>query len=187
MASSQIEIVNYALAELGADLITSMSDPVKAASLATAMWPICTEAVMRAYPWNCLIDRADLTPDAQAPLGDDWSTSFALPPLCLRVLRTDITDDEYVVEGRKLLANTNTVKIKYLKKVTDVTLWDSLFVHAVTARMAQALAYPLTQSQSLKDTMGEAYKTRVREARSIDAQEGKLDTLQADEWLESRV
>lgn len=185
MASSQIEIVNYALAELGADLITSMSDPVKAAVLASAMWPICTEAVMRSYPWNCLIKRASLTPDAQVPL-DEWEVQFTLPPTCLRVLRTDLTDDQYVVEGRKLLADSNTVKIKYLDNVSDVTLWDPLFVHAVTARLAQALAYPLVQSQSLKDTMGEAYRSRVREARSIDAQEGKLDLLEADDWLESR-
>lgn len=186
MASSQLEIVNYALGELGAELITSLDDPVKAATLAKAMWPIVYESVARAYPWNCLKKRKSLSPDSTAPDGDEWTTAFSLPPTCLRVLSADIDRSEYAIEGRKLLANTNVVTIQYLDKTDDVTLWDSLFSHAVASRLAQALAYPLIQSQSLKDSMGEAYRSRVREARSIDAQEGRLAELDASEWLEAR-
>lgn len=187
MASSQLEIVNYALGELGADLITSMTDPVKSATLATAMWPIVFESVARAYPWNCLIKRQALSPDASAPAGDDWTTSFTLPPTCLRVLSADLPRTEYDIEGRKLMANTNVVTIRFIERVEDVTLWDSMFSHAVASRLAQALAYPLTQSQSLKDSMGEAYRSRVREARSIDAQEGRYLQTETEEWLEARV
>jgi hypothetical protein len=185
MASSQTEVLNLALTELGADLITSIDDPTKAALLAKANWLIILDAVSRAYPWNCLIARKILAPDSVKPI-DEWEYQFTLPPTCLRVLSTDLPKEEWVIEGRCLLANTNVVRLKYIERVTDVTKWDGMFTLAYAARLASLLAYPLVQSTTLKDLMGEAYRTRVREARTIDAQEGQQQQLDESEWIEAR-
>lgn len=187
MASSQTEVANIALTELGTDLIVSLEDAVKAAILIKTNWNNLLDAVTRAYPWNFARTRKTLSPDATAPEGDDWTYQFTLPPESLRVLKTDLTDEQWVIEGRKLLCNTDTVTIQYLQRVDDVTRWDACFVQAYAARLAHLLAYPLVQSAALKDSMWTTYKQKLSEARSIDAQEGRLDEVEANLWIESRA
>jgi hypothetical protein len=189
VASSQTEVVNIALTELGADLIVSLNDPVKAAILAKTNWDSLLRSVIRAYPWNFAIGRQTLSPDATAPvdLNGDWTYQFTLPPESIRVLSTDLSRDDWVIEGRKLLCNTDTITIRFLQAVDDVTQWDDCFTQAFAARLGHLLAYPLVQSAALKDSMWTTYKQKLSEARSIDAQEGRLEMLTADEWTESRV
>lgn len=187
MATSKTEVVNIALTELGAKLITSLDDQVKAATLAKANWNTLLDAVIRAYPWNFAKTRKVLSPDGTSPAGGDWSYQFTLPPTCLRVLDTDLDGDDWIIEGRKLLCNSDTVTISYLQREEDLSIWDALFTQAFAARLAHLLAYPIVQSAALKDSMWNTYKLKLSEARSVDAQEGRLEEVQADAWIEARV
>ncbi len=197
MASSITEIANLALTYIGADLITSLDDPQKSAILIKQNWPICRDAVLRAYPWNCAVKRDVLAPLADQP-AYGWSYSFLLPPDCLRTLglesgwsasgaRTSrFTAEPFTIEGRKLQCNSNIVKIKYIARVEDPNEYDALLSQALAAYLAHLLAMPIVQSNSLKEQMWEQYKLAVREARSVDAQENSLQMVEATDWLESR-
>lgn len=176
-----------ALAELGSDLISSLSDQTKNATLASAAWVPVVKAVLRAYPWNCAKARKTLAPEGTTPTGDTWTYQFVLPPTCLRVLSVDTPDDAWTVEGRRVLTNTDNIHIEYIDYIEDVSKWDDLLAAAVSARLGHMLAYALTQSQSMKDNMWESYKMKVREARSVDAQENGRSEVQADEWLLERA
>jgi hypothetical protein len=70
MATSDIDIVNRALTMLGVDPINSLSDSTKAASTANRLFNDTRAAVFRGHPWNCLIKRASLPQEAQAPILD---------------------------------------------------------------------------------------------------------------------
>lgn len=184
MASSITEIANLALTYIGADLITSLDDPQKSAILIKQNWPICRDAVLRAYPWNCAVKRDVLAPLADQP-AYGWSYSFLLPPDCLRTLGLE-SDEPFTIEGRKLQCNSNVVKIKYIARVEDPNEYDALLSQALAAYLAHLLAMPIVQSNSLKEQMWEQYKLAVREARSVDAQENSLQMVEATDWLEAR-
>lgn len=187
MASSQTEVVNIALTILGADLITSIDDPVKSAILASANWNTLLDATIRAYPWNFAIKNQVLSPESATPVDSEWTYQFTLPPECLRVLKTDLTDQDWVVEGRNLYANSDTVKLKFLQRVDDTNVWDACFTQAFAVRMAHLLSYPIVQSGALKQNLWEDYRRILGEARTIDAQEGRLTQVEADAWVESRL
>lgn len=186
MASSVVELVNNALVELGEpNLITSIDEATRAAVLAKQKYPSVRDAVLRAYPWNCAVKRQALAPEAETPVYG-WTYKFRLPSDCLRVLGFELSDDEFAVEGRFVVADTNVLKMKFIQQVTDVTQFDALLCEAISSRLAHSLAYAITQSASMREACWENYKAKLREARSIDAQESMPQSTEASEWVEAR-
>jgi hypothetical protein len=78
------------------------------------------------------------------------------------------------------------MNIKYTALITDVTLYDTLLIDTLSARIAADLAQPLLQSTSAMEQMWQMYELKLREAKFVDAQEQAQDVLDADYWLDSR-
>ena len=183
---SEVDISSSALTKLGAAPITSFDDGTDRANLCRDYYPNVRDAVLRAYPWNCAVQRIALALDASAPLfGYDYK--FALPtiPYCLRVLETE-DDVEYKIEGRFLLCDETSINIKFIARITDPGLFDSLLVEAIQARLAAELAYPITGSPTLAVEMWKLYAEKLREARGIDGQEGEADYWESNALIEVR-
>lgn len=182
MADSVVDICNQALYLLGANAITALDDNTKVANLCNLLWPEVRDAVLSDHPWNCCIIRDELSRDTTDP-EYEYSYRYALPtdPYCLRVISTDM--DDYVdsdgqaaypweIEGRYLLIDTTTVKIKYISRVTDVTKYPPKLVTALAAKLASELAFPITKNMNLQNQMENLYQRKLQEAKIIDAQEG---------------
>jgi hypothetical protein len=185
MATSLVEIANLALTYIGADLITSLDDPIKSAVLIKQNWPSARDAVLRAYPWNCAIKRRTLAPLTEKP-DNEWTYQFNLPADCLRLLKVN-DDVPFTVEGRHVMADDSVLKISYIRRVEDPGEFDPLLVQALAAYLGHMLAMALVQSSSLKDQMFNQYRLYCREARSIDAQESYGEAVTATEWNDSRI
>ena len=185
MATSVVEIANLALTYLGAELVVSLDDPHKSARLLKQTWPTCRDAVLRAALWNC-VTREAVLPPTSAPAETGWSHASLLPADCLRVIRL-LRDEPFVVRQRMLMSHANPAIIQYIAAVEDVSVYDALLVQALAAYWAHALCLPLTQSNSLKEHMWEQYRLFVREARSVDAQEGSLQLIEASDWVAARI
>lgn len=183
---SIVSICSNALTKLGAEPITSFDDNSNRSKLCQAYYPNVRDAVLRAYPWNCAVLRASLARDAAAPTYG-YSYRFALPvdPYCLRVLEVE-DDVEHRIEGRYLLSDESSVKIKYIARVTDPGLFDALLSEAIECRMAAELAYPITRSPSLIQAMWGLYAEKLREARGIDGQEGTVSYWESNALIEVR-
>jgi hypothetical protein len=194
MAVSEVSICNGALDLLGSDPIASFDDGSKAANLCSRRYSVVRDACLRAYPWNCAIRRTGLAADTTAPAWG-YANRFALPEgpdpeFCLRVLRLEGEDvgATYKVEGRFILSDEGApLNILYLARIGDPAQFDALLVEAISARLAADLAWPLTGSQSAAVAMRDTYRAKLIEARSIDAQEGSVDELSANAWLDSRM
>jgi len=183
---SEVDISSTALTKLGAAPITSFDDGTDRSNLCRDYYPNVRDAVLRAYPWNCAVQRMALALDASAPLYG-YSYKFALPviPYCLRVLETE-DDVEYKIEGRYLLCDDSAVNIKFIARITDPGLFDSLLVEAIQARLAAELAYPITGSPTLGQAMWQLYAEKLREARGVDGMEGVADYWESNALIEVR-
>ena len=184
--SSVTDICNQALSKVGDELISCLTDSSKQARYCRMLYASTRDAVLRAHPWNFAIDRAELAQLTAAP-AYEYTYQFQLPSDCLRVLQMEEVDMVFKIEGGKLLTDEGTAKIKYIKRVTDSALFDSLFIAALSARLAAEMAVPLADSKTLAETMWELYLNKIGEARGIDAQEGTPDDIPADTWLDSRL
>lgn len=175
MATSDVEIVSNALGILGDQPITSLSDDSDRGRLGNRLYTPTIDEVLRAHPWNCAKVRVELARNAIGPV---WGFSYAytLPtsPWCLRVLETSLDEDrdEWQIEGRTLVTDISSVKILYIGRVADPTRFDSLCEAAITHRLAAKMAYALTENAEKVVALWNLYAAILKEARSIDGQEG---------------
>lgn len=193
MATSEIPIVNSALILLGAEPINSLSDTSKSAKIANRMYDYLRKDVLLSHPWNFAVARKELSATVNTP-EYDYTYEFTLPSDVLRVLDTDLPRGEPWEIGmnpssgaKVFMTNSSAVKIKYIKDLTDTTLFTPTFEQALAARMASAWAYALVQSATLQQNMYSLYKDLLSSARSFDAQESSDQELEANEWLDVRA
>jgi len=140
------------------------------------------DAVLRAFPWNCATLRVQLIRLVAAPIYG-FSYQFTLPvdPFCLRVL--EIADQDinsfYKIEGRKLLTDKDSVKIKYIGRI-DEGDFDSLLTQTISAKLASMICHAITGKANLFDSMMKLYQYSLDEAKSIDSQEGTAESIEND-------
>jgi len=123
--ASDVDICNSALNMIGASNISALTEDSKTARICNQRYTFIRDAVFRSHPWNSLIRRVTLTPDSATP-EFDFSYQYTLPtdPYCLRVLSLQDNDTVHTIEGRKLLANESTVKLKYVARIVDTNEYD---------------------------------------------------------------
>ncbi|WP_243544795.1 hypothetical protein [Pseudodesulfovibrio tunisiensis] len=191
MATSVIQICNNALLDLGEDSIMSLEDGSKAARLCNHRWPGVRDAVLRAHPWNCAMGQAELAASAAAPLWK-WEFRYNLPSDFLRIVRMVDRDGEAVrqweIQGGVILCNEDApLFIAHVRRETDPRKYDALLDETLSARLAAALAYPLSGSTSLAQACWTSYQERLAEARGVDAREGVPESLTPTSWLSARL
>lgn len=200
--ASQVDIANYALNLLGASNISSFDENSKAGRLVNQFYEGTRDSVFRSHPWNCLIRRAELPRETETP-EFGYAYQYALPtnPFCLRVLEfsngtlsypqdnmvSNSGGPVFAIEGRKLLTDEGTVKIKYVAKITDPQEYDVSLIQVIAARLAANIGYAITGSNSIVQMMYAKYDEEIKEARLNDATEGAPQRLEASDFIESRL
>lgn len=199
--TSTVDIANFALNIIGASNISSLDENSKPARLVNQRYEGVRDAVFRSHPWNCLIRRAELAQEVDTP-AFGYSKQYALPtdPFCLRVLEfsngslsypqdnmfSNTGGPVFVIEGRKLLTDSGTARIKYIARVTDPNEYDAGLTEALAARLAMELAYAITGSTSVVQIATALYDEKMREARFVDATEGAPQKLEASDFIDAR-
>lgn len=194
--SSDVAIANAALHQLGATQITALSEDSKAARILNDRYAFVRDSVFRSHPWNCLIQRVSIAADSAAPTFE-FAKQFTLPtsPYCLRVLGLNDPDIIYKIEGRKLLCDESTIKMIYVGRVTDASVYDIHLQETISAALAHDIAYPLVGSVNLSNSLYAKYEAKLKEAKFTDATEDNVinsnvltdsQTLKAETFISSR-
>jgi|TARA_R110000824_G_C15120110_1_gene667993 hypothetical protein len=199
--TSVVDIANYALNSLGASNITSLGENSKPARIVNQRYEAVRDSVFRSHPWNCLIRRAELAQETDAPVYG-YAYNYALPsdPYCLRVLqfsngsmtypydnmRSNSDTPAFIIEGRKLLTDEGTVKIKYVARITDPQQYDAGLVEVLASRLAYELSYAITGSTTVRQIAAADFDRKLKDARFEDATEGAPERIEASDFIEAR-
>ena len=172
--TSKTEIQNSALRKLRADSITSEDDDSERARLVKASYPLMLDRVQRSHPWNFCIDYVELASTTLPADQYDYDNIFQIPSNCLRILGTSLPDTAKweEISGEYLVCNYSEIKVRYIKRITDVTKFDESFVEVLAWAIAQDICYAITKSASAMKEARENYMMSLAEARSYDAQTG---------------
>lgn len=185
---SAVSICSNALLLLGDSPISSFDEDNDRTRLVSNLWTQKRDKVLRAHPWNCAVKRVILSPDAESP-AFGWAYQFTLPDNWLRTISVGIEGDEddFKIEGRKLLMNSNVCRLRYIYRNEEPSTWDALLIDAMTQVMIAALTYPITKSTSKQQTEEEIVRDVLKTARAVDAQEETPETLGDFPLLANRV
>lgn len=169
---TKTEICNRALNFLGQEPIVDIdSDGPQEVSLRNA-YDFALEDSLRSHTWNFAYKRASLARLDAAPTYG-YSYAYQLPSDFLKLRDTDDTLG-HEIEGDQILSNNESMKIRYIARVTDTEKFDSSFANFLAVRLARELAYNITGESSVIEKIDALYKEAKREAKKNDGQESKL-------------
>jgi hypothetical protein len=183
---SETDICNLALQRLGAKAISTLSEDSAAGRECNRIYEHARDSELRAHPWNFARARVALAADSVTP-AFGFANQFPLPSDFLRILPdVDVTD--WQIEGGSILTDDAApLQLIYIKRVTDVTLFDELFIELLVSRIAVGLAEKLTQSNTKLNIAHEQYKLIKAEAMRVNSFENTSRTPPVDEWVTARL
>lgn len=186
----KVELGNQALNVLGGKTITKTGDTgfesgTKEANLLLSLYDFIRKSLLRSHLWNFAVARATLSVASPAPTWG-YTYKYTLPSGCLRVLRMEYLEYEFKIEAGYLLTDLATAKILYISDQETVATFDQLFKEAFVTKLAAEMCWPLTHSATLTAKRWDIFNEVIKDARSIDAQEGTPDELEVDTWLNAR-
>lgn len=188
--ATDVEICSNALLLLGDKPIASFADGTPRAAICANVYGLAKADILRRHPWNCALKRVILSPESTAP-AFDWKYQFARPSNWLRTLQVGYQDQmlDYVIEGVRFLANTNVLPLVYVANVTEGE-WDALLISVMVKRMEMDLAYPITKSTSLRDSLKQEFYANgigvLAQAKTIDGQENPPESWGDSPFLQVR-
>lgn len=193
MATSSVAICNSALIKCGADRISALSDTTLGAELCNEEYAKCRDDLLISHPWNFAIEDYELSADATYTPGESGDADagylyrYAITSSVLRVLLVNNSQDPiWKVQGGYLYTDETEVTIKAIKQATDTTLFSKSFEEVLALKIAANIAFRLSQSIPLTESLTGRYEKAFRQARSFDGQEGSLESWVVDDWITSR-
>ncbi len=199
--TSKVAIINRALTKLGASRIVQISDNTKEAREMAATFDIVRDSELRINRWSFSIKRAQLAADVTAP-EFEFSHRFTLPADYLRTLmvgdlwpgydptdyRTGPGGADWAIENGFILYNSaGPLRLRYIARIEDTTLWDSAFVEAFACKLAVETCEAITQSSQKRQMAMEEYRIAVQAARRAGAIELPPQQIADDSWVLGRL
>ena len=178
MALSETIICNMSLARIGAKRINNLDTGTSPEAIqCRTHYGTTRDSLTRSYSWRFARAREELSEDVVAP-DFEWDNQFILPNDFLR-FRSIYEEDgatsksrRHSIEGQRLLTNLSAVSLRYIKKVTDPTKFDPLFVEVLVLQLALKLTAGLAKTDpKLKVDIKDNLKPLMAKAQAVNINE----------------
>ena len=206
-----ITICNLALSRIGAHSIQALSELSKEATECNLLYEPTRDAVLEDHAWSF----ATVPGEVLALLSEThtgWNYSYQWPTGCLKPLLIldatgtntgtsyDIDNDRYIpvgkVEfevslnaaknGKIILSNKEDAELKYVSRVTDPNLFDSVFVKALSYALASELAQSVRGDSKMKQALRQEYLFFIEGAKANNANANVNNINEVNTFLNAR-
>lgn len=175
---TETSICNMSLGKLSAKRIGNVETDTSIEAIQCRIhYEPTRDALQRSHKWRFASARSELEQDSTDP-DFEWDNQFDLPSDFLRFKSADeetgVTSkrNRHAIEGLKYLTNFSTVSLLYIKKVTDVTEFDPLFVKALVWLLADELIGPLAGGDPrIQKKIDTALAKLLPKIQAVDADE----------------
>jgi len=201
-----VDICNLALTKLGQPRIGSIDPPYTnlygVEPDCGFIYPIARDAELRKNLWSFARSRVVLAADASTPpfgtddderddTGPSWADEvpmdtpqiyqYKVPNDFIRMIKMKY--EERRLEGQYILTYEDSpINFQYVARA-DTSLFDPLFVEALACQIALQLAYKITTSDALKQTIGQEYKMAIAEAKRVNGIEAPPERTPEDTFV----
>ncbi|MDQ3139988.1 MAG: hypothetical protein M3Q15_04620 [Pseudomonadota bacterium] len=192
--ATAVSIASNALIRLGTDPISSFDEAdlsgsnIERARVAVNLWPTIRRQVLRSYTPNIATKRVLLSASTTAP-AFGYAYQYQKPSDWLRTVqvgREEYDREDWRAEGNYFLSASDEFALTYIYDNENPAMYDPSLVAALEVAMAAAMAYPITKSTSLAESMAAEARDHLRMARGLDAQDDSPATFGDFRLLGSR-
>ena len=187
--TSKTDICNRALIKLGKDTIRDIeTDNSPQGTLCKAVYVSMLDEVLRQAEWNFAVNRQALNKDASGSPLYEWAYRFILPtvPPVIKIISVE-NNIPFKIESNYLVSNSDNIKLKYIARITDPNLYDSLFINVLILRLAYEISFSLTSQTSLGDSIYKQYLLALEEAKNQNSQDDNELPIQDSTWTNARL
>jgi hypothetical protein len=190
-----VQICNRALQKLGASTILSLTEDSTEGRACNLAYEPVRDALLRSHWWSFAIKRASLAASSTSP-PFGYDNAFPLPADYLKLVPPDHREKVYMTDwkledvggSRCIVTDEDApLEIRYVSRVTDPNKFDSLFVEALSARLAMEMCEQLTQSNSKRQLAMQEYQDVIRDARKHNAFETPPVEAADGSWITDRL
>lgn len=179
--ATQVNIVNMALVKLGQEPIVTLDDNNISARTAKLLWNNTRDLELSKQVWTFALKGIKLPKLDMQPV--NYQNAYPLPADCLTLVQVGdeyfapnllnyVSDDMslYRVEGNLILTDLSApLKIRYIARVEDCTLYHPAFKEVLACKLAAEMCETIMQSNSKKQLALEQYKTALIDAVAANA------------------
>jgi hypothetical protein len=198
VAISDVNICNMALGHLGKRSINALTEGSANAQACALIYANTRDAMLRVHSWNFNTKELPLALIAdEEVLG--WTYLYAYPANCLFVqaVYNELTLDTVPTEPfkellspttsqRAIACDTEDAYAEINIRVTDPTLFDLLFVEALSFELAARLAVQLTGDQAIARGLEAKALQTIDRAKLTNANEGTSAANRSSKYLSAR-
>lgn len=187
--TSKTDICNRALIKLGKATIRDIdTDESPQGTLCKAVYVAMLDEILRQAEWNFAVNRQALNKDASGSPLYEWAYRFILPtvPPVIKIISVE-NNVPFKIEGNYLVSNSDNIKLKYIARITDPNLYDSLFVNVLVLRLAYEISFSLTSQTNLSDSIYKQYLIALEEAKNQNSQDDNELPIQDSTWTNARL
>jgi len=166
--ATQLGIINAALALIGAQPISSLSENDDGAVIATSIYESVKKAAISSFPWNFALRQVTLPILASPTHTTKYQYAYLVPSDSLRILGFT-TRDEFIVRGNEIHTNAYNPDLVYIADV-DEGEFPAYFTSAMEHQLASDLCIPLTENNTSAQIFEERARRKWQIARSLDSQ-----------------
>lgn len=186
MARSKTSIMNRALDMIGAANITSPTQNSKSARALNRAWDPVLDFLLSKHDWGFAIKRDELAQSATDP-DYEYDRQYTLPNDFIRLLEVHPKYLKHRLEGQFIVANTDTLRIKYVAKITDPNEFSADFAELLAKGLAAEICFKITQSRTLTVDKKAEFKEAMRWAMSDASKSSGTPLPSADDvWMSHR-
>jgi len=188
MAISETSIANMALARIGAKRVNDIdTSPSEEGIQCRTHYEQARDSLLRSHAWRFAIGRSTLSADTTAP-EFEWAYQYILPVDCLRVIDLYDSENSFALEGDRLLTNDNSASILYVRRITDPTKFDSMFVEILVLALALRIVMPLAQDLKLRREIQDELREIVSKSKLVNLNETSTKNKpELITWLDARL
>jgi len=181
------------LAKIGSKRITDLdTDSSPEAIECRTHFEQTRDSLLRSHWWGFASARAVLSADTETP-EFEWSYQYALPSDFMRLKSiyengvTNINYRNYAIEGNLLLTDESSMSIRYIKKITDPTKFDELFVEGLVLKLALKLLSLSGADPGLMQVIATELSLTMEQIRVVDAQETNTNgVIESSTWNDAK-
>lgn len=187
--SGQIDIINFALHQLGVERINSLQENNKRARIAKDVYAMSRDDVLSEGYWTSCLKTKELTivlddggnvvnPHPNPPnytnarIQDPKKYRHVLPP---DFIRAKEVSTPYYIDGQFIYSDESSILMVYVSNAIDVGRFSSSLARAIGYKLAMDMCFSITQSLELLQGLSQLYQITMDKGlgySTIDADEG---------------
>lgn len=196
--NAEVHICNLALGHVGDEsVIQSLTEESKAARRCKLVYADARDHLLEAHDWS-FARRHVLLALSGDPAPGLWTFAYARPADAQAIRRiydksADLTltqEPEPFEIGfgneaeRLIFTDVKQAQCRYTARITDATRYSQGFIHALSLKIAVAIAMPMTGSRQILSDVSARYTAAFKEATTMDANQSERVY---DNWTASHI